>query len=419
MQSTSLKIPKSILLTLLVLGLGACNKPAPPAGPAAGPGGPPPGPPPISAALVIEKAVVDVQEFSGRLEAVERVDIRPRVAGFISTVHFQPGAEVKKGTLLFTVDPRPWQAELNRTQALAQAAQVRSQLARLELVRANKLLSEKAVPQREVDEKSAHVDELAAAAAAAAAQYETARLNLDFTRIRAPIDGRLSRAEITAGNLVDSNVILTSMVSTRQIHASFEADENSFLRVSNMTRKNAPVSVRIGLSNESGFPHEGVLEFVDNRVDPASGSVRMRATIPNPERNLAPGLFARVQLSSADGKNGESRSAMIADTAVGTDQNRKFVYVVSAQGLVQYRPVQLGPLVDGLRVVRQGLQPGEKIIVNGLQRVRPGIPVAAKMVAMESPSQPGPLAKPETKVTMTTAPAQAVSQLPATKAPGA
>lgn len=419
MQSKSLKIPKSCLLTLVVLGLGACNKPAPLAGPAAGPGGPPPGPPPISAALVIEKAVVDVQEFSGRLEAVERVDIRPRVAGFISHVHFQPGAEVKKGTLLFTVDPRPYHAELNRTQALAQAAQVRSQLAQLELVRAHKLLSEKAVPQREVDEKSAHVDELAATAAAARAQYETAKLNLDFTRIRAPIDGRISRAEITAGNLVDSNVILTSMVSTQQIHASFEADENSFLRVSNMTRKNAPVSVRIGLSNESGFPHEGVLEFVDNRVDPASGSVRMRATIPNPERNLAPGLFARVQLSTADGMNGESRSAMIADTAVGTDQNRKFVYVVSAQGLVQYRPVQLGPLVDGLRVVRQGLQPGEKIIVNGLQRVRPGIPVAAKMVAMESPAQPGPLAKPETKVTLTAPPARAVSQLPATKAPGA
>jgi len=178
--------------------------------------------------------------------------------------------------------------------------------------------------------------------------------------------------------------VLTSVVSNAPIYASFDGDEQSYLRVGAIARKGIPVTVRIGLANESGFPHEGKLEFVDNRVDPATGSVRMRAVFPNAGNELAPGLFARVQLASGNGTGGETKAALINDRAVGTDQNRKFVFVVNGEGKAEYRPVKLGPVVDGLRVVREGLQPGEKIVVNGLQRVRPGAPVTAQMVPMDA-----------------------------------
>ena len=209
-------------------------------------------------------------------------------------------------------------------------------------------------------------------------------LNLGFTRVHSPINGRVSKAEVTTGNLVDANVVLTSVVSSNPIYASFDGDEQAYLRVGAMARKGTPVTVRIGLANEEGFPHEGKLEFVDNRVDPATGSVRMRAVLKNADKQLAPGLFARVQLASGNGTGGETMAALINDRAVGTDQNRKFVFVVNAEGKAEYRPVKLGPVIDGLRVVRDGVKPGEKIVVNGLQRVRPGAPVTAQLIPMEA-----------------------------------
>lgn len=361
--------------------LAACGKPSAQEAPPQAAGAPP-----ITAAAVIEKTIVETQEFSGRLEAVERVEIRPRVAGFISAVHVKPGAEVKKGDLLFIIDPRPYQAEANRTEAAAAAARAKADLARLELARAEKLVAEKAIAQREAEEKASAVKELDAGARAAQAAYEAAKLNLDFTRVHSPISGRVSKAEVTLGNLVDGNVVLTSVVSSNPIYASFDGDEETYLRVGALSRQGKPVTVRIGLANEAGFPHEGKLEFVDNRVDPATGSVRMRATFKNADNALAPGLFARVQLSAGNGNGtgGETRAAMIADRAVGTDQNRKFVLVVTSDGKTEYRPVRLGPVVDGLRVVRDGVKPGEKIIVNGLQRVRPGAPVTAQIVPMDA-----------------------------------
>ena len=178
--------------------------------------------------------------------------------------------------------------------------------------------------------------------------------------------------------------MLTSVVSADPIYASFDGDEDTYLRVGALSRAGKPVAVRIGLANEAGFPHEGKLEFVDNRVDPATGSVRMPATFKNADNALAPGLFARVQLAAGNGTGGETRAAMIADRAVGTDQNRKFVFVVNNEGKAEYRPVKLGPVIDGLRVVRDGVKPGEKIVVNGLQRVRPGAPITAQVVPMDA-----------------------------------
>lgn len=338
--------------------------------------------PPVSAAVVIEKPVLESQEFSGRLEAVETVEIRPRVSGYITAVNFKPGAEVKKGDVLFVIDPRPYQAEADRAGASANAARARADLARLELQRAERLLADKAIAQREFDEKAAAQKELDASARAAQAQYEAARLNLSYTRITAPIDGRVSKAEITLGNLVDASAVLTSVVSTDRIYASFDGDEQTYLRVGARAQRAQPAVVKVGLANEEGFPHEGKLEFVDNQLDARTGSVRMRATLANPDRSLAPGLFARVQVGSGVANN----AIVINDRAVGTDQSRKYVVVVGADGKAEYRPVTLGPVVDGMRVVRSGLKAGEKIVVNGLQRVRPGAPVTPQIVPMDAPA---------------------------------
>ncbi|HEV2609868.1 MAG TPA: efflux RND transporter periplasmic adaptor subunit [Noviherbaspirillum sp.] len=366
----------AILSVAVALVLSACSKPA-------AQEAPPAGGPPITAAAVIEKQVVETQEFSGRLEAVERVEIRPRVSGFISSINFKPGTEVRKGDVLFVIDPRPYQAEASRTEAAALAARAKADLAKLELARAEKLVADKAISQREAEEKAASFKELDASARAAQAAYDAAKLNLGFTKVHSPIQGRVSKAEVTVGNLVDGSVVLTSVVSDSPIYASFDGDEDSYLRVGAMARKGTPVTVRIGLANESGFPHEGKLEFVDNRVDASTGSVRMRAVFKNEEGKLAPGLFARVQLAGGNGTGGATNAAMISDRAVGTDQNRKFVFVIGADNKAEYRPVTLGPLVDGMRVVRDGLKPGEKIVVNGLQRVRPGAPVMAEVVPMD------------------------------------
>lgn len=366
------------LCSLVAIVLSSCGKPA------AQETGQQAGGPPITAAAVIEKTIVETQEFSGRLESVDRIEIRPRVSGFISKVNFKPGAEVKKGQVLFVIDPRPYQAEARRTEAAALAARAKADLARTELARAEKLVADKAIAQREADEKAASLKELEATARAAQAAYEAAKLNLGFTEVISPIDGRVSKAEVTLGNLVDANVVLTSVVSSGPIYASFDGDEDTYLRVGPLARKGQEVAVRIGLANETGFPHEGKLEFVDNRVDPATGSVRMRAIFKNADSALAPGLFARVQLAAGNGTGGETKAAMIAERAVGTDQNRKFVVVVNDDGKAEYRPVKLGPVIDGLRVVRAGVKPGEKIVVNGLQRVRPGAPVTAQVVAMDA-----------------------------------
>jgi multidrug efflux system membrane fusion protein len=346
-------------------------------------GKPAPGPAPsaavpVSVAAVLEKPVADTQEFSGRLEAVERVQIRPRVAGYITEVHFTPGAVVRKGDLLYQIDPRPYKAEAERADAAAAAARARAELARLELTRAEKLLGDKAIAQREYDERAAARKELEAGARAAAAQAELAKLNLSYTRVVAPIDGRVGKDELTVGNLVDTSAVLTSVVSLKRIYASFDGDEQTYLRVAKRGRGADAAKVRVGLAGEDGFPHEGRLEFVDNQLDARSGSVRLRAVLENADGSLAPGLFARVEIGGGERKP----ALLIDDRAVGTDQDRKFVVVVDKDGKHERRMVELGPLADGLRVVRTGLKPGETIVVNGLQRVRPGAKLKPELVQM-------------------------------------
>ena len=367
------------LATFTLAGCGPATGAAPPHATAATAGGPP-----VTAAAVLERSVNETQEFSGRLEAIERVDIRARVSGFITSVNFKPGSLVKKGDVLFVIDARPFQAEANRAEAAVASNRAKADLARLELGRSERLLADKAIAQREVDEKSASLKELDGIVRAAQASLQAARLNLGYANVTAPIGGRVSKAEITVGNLVDGTAILTSVVSNNGIYASFDGDEDTYLRVAQVSQKGTPVVVKVGLANETGYPHEGKLEFVDNRLDPATGSVRMRASFANLDNTLVPGLFARVQLSGNE--QTRRKLALISERAVGTDQDRKFVYVVKADNTAEYRTVTLGGVVDGLRVVRTGLSPGEKIVVNGLQRVRPGAPITAQLVAMEGDS---------------------------------
>ncbi|MCS0609348.1 efflux RND transporter periplasmic adaptor subunit [Massilia solisilvae] len=335
------------------------------------------GAPPVSASVVVEKTIAETQEFSGRLEAIDVVAIRPRVSGYITAVNFKPGSEVKNGDVLFEIDRRPFQAEADRATAVFDAARAKAELARLELNRAEKLVADQAISQREYDERAAAWKELDASARSARAQAEAAKLNLSYTRVISPITGRVSKAEITLGNLVDSTTVLTSLVSQDRIYAGFDGDESTYLRLAERAHGGKPVVVRAGLANEDGFPHEGKLEFVDNQLDTRTGSVRMRAVFANKDRDMAPGLFARVQI-----RGDQREELLITDRAVGTDQSHKFVFVVGPQGKAQYREVTLGPIVDGLRVVRHGLKPGETIIVNGLQRVKPGVPVTVQNVPM-------------------------------------
>jgi multidrug efflux system membrane fusion protein len=340
-------------------------------------------PPQVTVAKVISRSVNEFDEFTGRFEAIERVEIRPRVSGYISSVNFTEGSEVHKGDVLFVIDPRPYDADYKR--AKAQLAQARTQLvlAKSERERAVKLLQQRAISQEEYDSRTAGSEAADANVEAAQAALDSAALNLTFTRVTAPINGRVSRAMITAGNLVTSGQTqLTTVVSLDPIYVRFDGDEQAYLRYTKLAREGSRVSgrnpVEVGLANETGYPHRGAMVFVDNELDPATGTIRNRALMDNHDRAFTPGLFARVMVLGTQ----THEAILINDSAVGTDQSVRFVLVVSADNKVAYRPVKLGPVVDGLRVVRNGLSPGESIVVNGLQRVRPGSPVTPQRVAM-------------------------------------
>lgn len=337
---------------------------------------------PVSVATVIARAVQQEREFSGQIEAIERAQLRPRVSGYIDSVRFKPGSLVRKGDVLFVIDPRPYQAEVARLEAAAASARVKAEQANSELQRAKRLLADNAIAQREHDERASTARQLEAAAQSDTAALQTARLNLEWTSIRAPFDGRVGKAEVTTGNLVDGSTVLTSLVSASPVYVSFNGDEATYLQLGKLARSNpGALKIRVGLANEQAFPHEGRLEFVDNQIDPQAGSVRLRAVIDNQDGLFTPGLFAKVQL--ATGSSDGAPSTLVLERAIGTDQNRKFVFVVGANKQAEYRPVQLGTTVGSLRVVTAGLKVGEQVIVDGLQRVRPGAPLAPEVVPME------------------------------------
>jgi RND family efflux transporter MFP subunit len=340
----------------------------------------------VSVAQVLSRPVTEFDEFTGRFVAVERVEVRPRVSGYIASVSLTPGREVKKGDVLFTIDPRPYEAELKRARAELTRARTQLSLARSERDRATKLLQMRAISQEEFDTRVAGSEQADANVEAASAALDTAALNLSFTRVESPISGVVSREEVTAGNLVAAGqTLLTTVVSVDKIYVEFEGDEQVYLKNAALVRagtlantREAPRPVWVGLANEQGTPHEGKMVFVDNALDAQTGTIRARALLDNKERRFTPGLFARVKLVGS----GKYDALLINDSAIGTDQNVRYVFAVGADNKVEYRAVKLGPVVDGLRVVREGLKEGELIVVNGLQRVRPGVVVAPQRVAM-------------------------------------
>jgi membrane fusion protein, multidrug efflux system len=366
------------VMALAVALAGACAK-----APAAGPAMPPPA---VTVAAVEARNVTEWEEFSGRLEAVQAVDIRPRVTGYIEKVAFAEGSEVKAGDLLFAIDQRPYRTELARAQGELAQAVSGAGLAGRDQQRAQALLAADAITRQDFDRAASAAERGGGTVQAARAAVASARLNLTWTEVRSPISGRVGRAEVTRGNLVQAGAPgrLTSVVSLDPIYVSFEVDERTYLKYAALARQagggrdTRAVPVHLGLSNEDGFPHKGKLQFVDNQIDPRTATVRMRAVFANPDRLFAPGLFARLRLEGG----AERRATLIADRAVGTDQDKKFVLVLKPDSTVEYRPVQLGRLVDGYRVVTGGLAAGERIVVAGLQHARPGMKVTAKVGPM-------------------------------------
>jgi multidrug efflux system membrane fusion protein len=335
----------------------------------------------VTVAEVIHRPLRDWSEFTGRLEAVQSVEVRPRVSGYIDRIGFVEGARVKKDQVLFRIDPRPFRAETERQFAARSRAISELELAKANHARAQRLIGANAISREEFERLSSADSVAASDLAAATAALNAAKLNLEFTEVRAPIDGRVSRALITQGNLVSSDSLLTTIVSDDPIYASFDADEQTFLRYSrNAANRAAGVDpVYMGLADEKDFPHAGRLNFVDNQVDRKTGTIRARAVLANPDGIFTPGLFVRVRLVGRDARD----AVLIDDRAVGTDLGKKFVFVLKDDNTVDYRSVALGPEVDGLRIVGSGLAAGEVIVVNGLQRVRPGVLVAATKVAMD------------------------------------
>jgi RND family efflux transporter MFP subunit len=343
--------------------------------------------PQVSVAEVLKRPVTEFDEFTGRFVAVERVEIRPRVTGYISSVSLTPGREVKKGDLLFTIDARPYEAALKGAKAELARARTQLALSRSERDRAVKLLEQHAISQEEFDSRASGTEQGEANVEAASAAVDTAALNLAWTRVESPISGLVSREEVTSGNLVSAGqTLLTTVVSVDKIYVEFESDEQVYLKYAALTRagelansRNSHLPVWVGLADEKDTPHEGQMVFLDNALDAQTGTIRARALLDNKERRFTPGMFARVKLEGG----AKYEALLINDSAVGTDQNVRYVFAVGPDNKVEYRAVKLGPVVsDGLRVVRDGLKPGELIVVNGLQRVRPGVTIAPQKIAM-------------------------------------
>lgn len=364
------------LLTVAValFGVIGCKK----RGPAAAPGGPLP----VNFVTVVEKDVVEWDEFTGRMQAVESVEIRPRVSGYLTEIHFKAGAIVKKGDPLFVIDPRPYQADLDRAAAESERAAAQLKLAQLELDRARELREKNTISANEFDIKSANFQVATAAHRAAEAAQNSAKLNLEFTRITSPIDGRVSDERVTVGNLIQPgsgpDSVLTTVVSIDPIYVFVDADENSVLRYMKLDEEGKRKSAReaempawVQLGNETGFPHKGVIDFVDNRLDPGTGTLRARIILKSWNTLLTPGYFVRVRIEGAPRATG----ALVDDKVISSQQGVKFAFVIKPDNTIERRKLDTGPLFEGQRIVRSGLKAGERVVSTRLQLLQPGMPV--------------------------------------------
>src|SRR3989454_2083752 len=375
---------------LLLASCGARPAPAPP-------------PPMVKVVQPVAREITEWDEFTARLDAVDSVEVRPRVSGYLQSIHFQDGGIVHKGDLLFLIDPRPYEAALHRAEADAELAKSRLALARKNFARAKDLLASHAISQEESDIRESNVRQAEASVEEAEAAVDAARLDVEFTHVSAPVGGRVGRKLVTEGNLINGGVgtqgtVLTTIVSLDPIYAYFDADEGSLLKYDRLRRTGQRPSsrefknpVHVALADEDNFPHDGFMDFVDNQVDRGTGTIVGRAVLPNPDLALVPGLFARLQLPGS----AQYRAILVPDEAIASDQSQKYVFVVDGENKAKYRPVKIGPLVDGLRVVREGVTPGDWVVVAGLQRVRPGFPVDAQRdtISLPLPGTPQAAAK--------------------------
>ena len=364
-----------VAIAILFVGFAevACRKASAPQQP----------PLPVNVVTVIEKEVNEWDEFTGRLEAVESVEIRPRVSGYITEIHFEAGAIIKKGDLLYVIDPRPYQADFDRAEAELERTQAQLKLSQIELDRAKDLRAKNTISASEFDQKAATYQGSSAAARSAEAAKNSAALNLEFTQIKSPIDGRVSDARITVGNLVQPGAgaesVLTTVVAVDPIYARVDADENAVLKYVKLSEEGKRVSARtkkipawIELGNETGFPHEGDIDFVDNRLDSGTGTVRARVVLKNWNPTfITPGFFVRVRIAGAT----PYRAALIADKVISSQQGVKFAFVVKPDNTVERRNLETGTIFEGKRIVKSGLKDGEKVISTRLQIVQPGMRV--------------------------------------------
>jgi multidrug efflux system membrane fusion protein len=360
------------LLLLAAAVLAGCGRSQAGAGPGTAPA------PSVTVAEVVARPLRDFEEFSGRLEPVTTVSIQSRVAGFIESAQFNEGTRVKKGQVLFKIDPRPFQAEVDRLAAQLKRARTQSVLAATNHERGRQLLGKHVIAQQDFDQLEATANSSTDDIGAAAAALEAARLNLEFTQVRSPIDGRVSRMLITPGNLVATTSVLTTVVSDDPVYAYFDADEQTYLRFAHARDGANPVYM--GLVDEQDYPHEGRLDFLDNQVDAHSGTIRARAVFDNHDGRFTPGLFARIKLVGSQARE----RILIDERAVGIDLGKKFVLALKSDNTVEYRPVTLGASIDGLRVVNEGLTAGDVIVINGLQHVRPGATVTPQRATMDT-----------------------------------
>lgn len=376
--SAKLALVFGVLLFLSACQEDAQNTPAP-----AGAAAPPP--PAVTTAAVLEEEVEVWKIYTGRLESAEMVELRPRVSGYIDRVTFTEGSHVKKGDVLFKIDDEPFKAEVRRLEAELKSSQAQIALAERDVKRASSLKQTNAISQEQVDNRNTQLIKAKADADGIEAALHNAKLNLGYTQVTAPISGQISRANITQGNYVSQGVsILTSLVSSADIHAYFDVDEETFMRLGKMGsgKANAQIGAKAGLqlAGESGYPHQGAIDFIDNQIDPLTGTIRLRAAFSNDAGELTSGMFARVRM-----KVGPSQKAILIDEkAVSSDLNNKYVLVVNEKGIAEYRAIKLGSRKTGLRIVASGLSANEEIIVKGLQRVFPGTPVSPTKVDMRS-----------------------------------